>query len=250
MVITTGSAESPLLKDDDAADRKGQQKHQRKLLTRAIRAPSGQMDSSRRSRHRRQCSVAGGGAGGRPLSLLICILIFVIKIVTTTGNVIPNNGHQHRIIINDSNSSTSPVAVVGPAAVDGQQQELPNQEQQKPAAGIMSIVGGRGATYSYFYIGRKLIYVPLFFLLYWVVYNLWLLSQSIASRYVSADFSSSFAAFNWQLVANNILILVFIDRSTYLNIGRRHSMHRKRSGGEEEQPVIWIMGSGIRLEIM
>lgn len=56
--------------------------------------------------------------------------------------------------------------------------------QLSTSSSSSSSILGRAATYSYYYIGRKLIYVPLFFLLYWTVYNMWLLCQAIASRWV------------------------------------------------------------------
>lgn len=66
----------------------------------------------------------------------------------------------------------------------------------------LSSWAGRAASYSYFYIGRKLIYVPLFFLLYWTVYNIVLLGQSIASRWVSARMGCRLLCLSYSLVSD------------------------------------------------
>lgn len=151
--------------------------------------------------------------GARAAAAVICILTFAIKIVATTGNAIPNIDHQ--IIINDttwSDNSTGSTTTNSSSPVHDlsflrpQNQDLLNQTGQQQSGGSSSdangiiLTGGgggafspsssssilgRAATYSYYYIGRKLMYVPLFFLLYWTFYNMYLLAQAVSSRWVS-----------------------------------------------------------------
>lgn len=40
-------------------------------------------------------------------------------------------------------------------------------------------------SFSYFFLGRKKHYIPLYFLAWWVCYTMYLLLQAIASRWVS-----------------------------------------------------------------
>lgn len=140
--------------------------------------------------------------------ILICILIFSIKIMGSAGNAIRNN--DQGTIINGTSSTG-----IGDLSISRAQQQpnlgRVNQTERRFATDandvtmtrgggegggggggvserISVVIGsalGRAATYSYFYIGRKLMYVPLFFLLYWTIYNMALLLQSIASRWVS-----------------------------------------------------------------
>uniref|UniRef100_A0A1B0CYI9 Uncharacterized protein n=1 Tax=Phlebotomus papatasi TaxID=29031 RepID=A0A1B0CYI9_PHLPP len=45
-------------------------------------------------------------------------------------------------------------------------------------------IEGRVKKYSYYYISRKLYYIPLFFVVYWAFYVFWLIVQSIARHKV------------------------------------------------------------------
>lgn len=224
---------------------------------------------------------------------IICILILSVKIVGSAGNAIRNN--DQGTIIN-GNSSIG----IGDLSISrGQQQPnlgQVNQTERRFATDandvtrrtggggdgdgvvggvserISVVVGsalGRAATYSYFYIGRKLMYVPLFFLVYWTIYNMALLLQSIASRWVSElsvpvkmRFGLSHGCvvkniFNhsttdlWEQEMRNLSVretahkIIFIfplylsDSSTCPNIGPQHHMQRKkRRGRGEHWPLI------------
>lgn len=195
MAITTGTDHQHSPHPKDHHHQQHQQEHEpdRKLLTKAAH----QIFRQRPSRD-------GRGVPGR----VICILlIFAIKIVATAGNAIRNIDH-HQIIINDTSSDTSRTShpLIGDLSVPRPQnqqlhQQMGQQEQHLPLGQLnqderfatdasresgLTSSWGRAASYSYFYIGRKLIYVPLFFLLYWTIYNMFLLVQSIAHRWVSA----------------------------------------------------------------
>lgn len=198
MAITTGTdhQHSPHPKDHHHQ----QQEHEpdRKLLTKA----------AHQIFHQRPSRGCGRGVPGR----VICILlIFAIKIVATAGNAIRNIDH-HQIIINDTSSDTSRTSATAVHPLIGDlsirrpqnqplQQQMGQQERHLPLGQLnqderfatdasresltSSSSWGRAASYSYFYIGRKLIYVPLFFLLYWTIYNMVLLVQSIVYQWVS-----------------------------------------------------------------
>lgn len=194
--ITTGSADRRLRENEEH-----QQRH-RKLLTKdAHRIFWTWLGRPR---------VGGGGTGGEttPAAAVICILILAIKIVATSGNAIRNIDHQ--IIINDTAGDRSRNIIGDLSFLRPQNEEPPpasllplsvNQDQSggrrrrlatdanRTTTGFGSAASssilGRAATYSYYYIGRKLMYVPLGFLVYWAIYNMYLLSQSIALRGVS-----------------------------------------------------------------
>lgn len=193
----------------------------------------GTMVAARRGRER--------GGVGAVICISILLTIFAIKIVGTAGNAIRNSDdHQNmmRIIINDTDSGTTRgIRTNGSSSGDsssipsrpqnhhhhhlppGQQQQLSHSSATDAnrtllAGGAAVVVApsssssslsswaGRAASYSYFYIGRKLIYVPLFFLLYWTVYNIVLLGQSIASRWVSARMGCRLLCLSYSLVSD------------------------------------------------
>ncbi|XP_055681870.1 uncharacterized protein LOC129789245 [Lutzomyia longipalpis] len=53
-----------------------------------------------------------------------------------------------------------------------------------PEVGTSTDIEGRVKKYSYYYISRKLYYIPLFFVVYWAFYVFWLIVQSIARHKV------------------------------------------------------------------
>lgn len=196
--ITTGSADRRL-RDN------GEHQRHRKLLT--------------KDAHRifwtwlgRPRVGGGGGTGGgtTPAAAVICILILAIKIAATSGNAIRNIDHQ--ILINDTAAAAGDKSrnIIGDLSFLRPQNEEPpphsapvlpqlvNQDHRLATDANRTTTGfgsasssspssmlGRAATYSYYYIGRKLMYVPLAFLVYWAIYNMSLLGQSIALRGVS-----------------------------------------------------------------
>lgn len=97
----------------------------------------------------------------------------------------------------------------------------------------LSSWAGRAASYSYFYIGRKLIYVPLFFLLYWTVYNIVLLGQSIASRWVSARMGSACFVYHIHSCRTNLAICLapgngnnnIVNNNLFIGINQFYSLY-------------------------
>lgn len=213
MAITTGRVAAPWPAGEEAtAESSNNGGGDRKLLTKAAHH---QIFGTQRTGKGRGAS----SSSPRPAAV-ICILIFAIKTLGVAGNAIRNIDHQ---IINDADSDKSSSSFIGDLSIprpqnQDQQQLSPTLHPSSTAAEqqlnqnhngrsatdangttTMTLGGaggggplssssilGRAATYSYFYIGRKLLYVPLFFLVYWSFYNMYLLGQTIANRHVSS----------------------------------------------------------------
>ena len=194
-VITTGRAQRS--KDNNNGGGGGVA---RKLLTKAAHHKfSVRSQSPTRTRTRASMMTRA--------SVVICILILKIAATTTTSvtsaHVIPDIDGQ---IINPPDKGDTGTGRIGDLSISHPEPgrlQLNHSASSRPSndAGLTtssSVAGaggaggtggmlGRAATYSYYYIGRKLLYVPLFFLLYWTVYNMWLLLESVASRWVSSQ---------------------------------------------------------------